>query len=428
MLPMMWFTGVIEDRMDPLELGRVKVRIFGLHTDDVSKISTNDLPWSHVMMPVNSASISGVGITPTGLVEGSWVVGFFADGENAQDPIIMGSLPGKHTQTVDELKAFKNFNGAYPRWYNETDVSKVARDTWKDHASYATRYVSRVTGVEKSTKANLNTVAINPEEETRGTWDEPEPRDGIGGLYPYVHTYETETGIVKEYDDTPNASRIHEFHPAGTFYEIYPDGKKVTKVVGDNYEIIIKNDNVLIRGSSNITIEGDCRQLVKGDYTLEVGGDYNLKVHGNRNTKITQNDLMEIIGSSNTNVAETYTLRVAKDQTIVVDRDRVDNVGGNVNHNVTGTVDYTFLDTLTIFSNGEQSVSTNSSQQFLSKSGLEFGSQSDWILRCNANLSIDVVGNFTTHSQGALAFTSDSTSSITSTGAFGISASRIDLN
>jgi hypothetical protein len=43
-------------------------------------------------------------------------------------------------------------------------------------------------------------------------------------------------------------------------------------------------------------------------------------------------------------------------------------------------------------------------------------------------LAIEVVGSFTTHSQGALAFTSDSSSSITSTGAFGVTASRIDLN
>lgn len=436
MLPMFWFTGVIEDRMDPLELGRVKVRIFGLHTDDISKISTSDLPWSHVMMPVNSASISGVGITPTGLVEGSWVVGFFADGENAQDPIIMGSLPGKHTQNVDELKAFKNPTGAYPRWYDETDVSKVARETWKEHSSYANRYVTKVTGVEKSTKPKLDTVSINPVEEERETWDEPEPRDGIGGIYPYVHTYESETGIVKEFDDTPNASRIHEFHPAGSFYEIYPDGKKVTKVVGDNYEIIIKNDNVLIRGSSNITIEGDCRQLVKGDYTLEVGGDYNVKVHGDRNTKIGKNDLMEIVGNSNTNVSENHLVRVGKDKTLIVDRDRTETVGGLVNYTVTGTVDYTFLDTLTIFSNGAQSVSTNASQQFLSKSGLSFGSEADWNLNCNSNLSITVAGNFTTNangsttisSVGALGMSSQATSNITSTGAFGVTASRIDLN
>lgn len=436
MMPMFWFTGVIEDRMDPLELGRVKVRIFGLHTDDVSKISTNDLPWSHVMMPVHSASISGVGITPTGLVEGSWVVGFFADGESAQDPIIMGSLPGKHTQNIDELNAFKNPTGEYPRWYNETDVSRVARETWKDHASYANRYVTRVTGVEKSTKANLNTVSRSASEDTRETWDEPEPRDGIPGLYPYVHTFESETGIIKEYDDTPNASRIHEFHPAGSFYEIYPDGKKVTKVVGDNYEIIIQDDNVLIRGASNITVEGNCNQLVKGDYTLEVGGDYNIKVHGNRNTKVTSNDLLEVIGNSNTNIAESHSMRVGKDKTLIVDRDRVETVGGLVNYTVTGKVDYTFLDALTVFSNGAQSLSTNASQQFLSKSGLSFGSEADWNLNCNSNLSITVAGNFTTNanglttisSVGALGMSSQATSNITSTGAFGVTASRIDLN
>ena len=37
---MNWFTGVVEDRDDPQELGRVRVRIFGLHTDDLSKIRT----------------------------------------------------------------------------------------------------------------------------------------------------------------------------------------------------------------------------------------------------------------------------------------------------------------------------------------------------------------------------------------------------
>ena len=29
-----FYTGVVEDRFDPLNLGRVRVRIYGLHTDD----------------------------------------------------------------------------------------------------------------------------------------------------------------------------------------------------------------------------------------------------------------------------------------------------------------------------------------------------------------------------------------------------------
>ena len=33
-----FYTGVVEDRQDPLEVGRVRVRIYGLHTDDLSLI------------------------------------------------------------------------------------------------------------------------------------------------------------------------------------------------------------------------------------------------------------------------------------------------------------------------------------------------------------------------------------------------------
>ena len=436
---MYWFTGVVEDRQDPLQLGRVRVRIFGLHTDDTTKISTEDLPWANVMMSVNSASISGVGITPTGLVEGSWVAGFFADGENAQDPIIMGSLPGKSTQALNELKAFKDPNANYPRWFNETDVSRNARfDTWRNTPAYATRYSSLVSDVETATPPKLDTTQLDKSTSyyERKTWSEPEPRNGIGGYYPFVHTYETESGIVREYDDTPSQTRIHEYHPSGTFYEIYPDGKRSFKVVGDNFEVVIGSENILVRGNRNITIDGDAKQLVKGDYTLEVSGNYNLKVHGERNTKIGFNDNLEVVGNSNTNVKENHIYRVGKDQTLLVDNNKTESIGGKSTLTCTGAADYTFLDTYTMFSAGAQAISTNASQRFLSKSGLEFGSDSNWNLTCNANMTINTVGNFNietggnfaAHSVGSSSVTSDTTSTITSTGAFAINASRIDLN
>ena len=75
-----WFTGVVEDRDDPSKLGRVRVRIVGHNTDDKSKIPTKDLPWAHIMHPVTDPSMNGLGTTPTFLVEGTHVVGFFLDG------------------------------------------------------------------------------------------------------------------------------------------------------------------------------------------------------------------------------------------------------------------------------------------------------------------------------------------------------------
>jgi hypothetical protein len=391
---MNWWTGVVEDRADPQELGRVRVRIFGHHTDDIDKIKLGDLPWAHVMMPTTSASISGLGWSPTGLVEGSWVVGFFADGENCQDPIVLGSIHGYPTQPGEEKKAFKDYTGAYPRWLNDTDVSYTARGKWKEHQSYFARYGEMVKGIEQSTKPTLKTVDADATDEARQTWDEPEPRRGVPGAYPFIHTYESESGIVREIDDTNAASRITEYHPAGTFYEILPDGDKVTKVSGDNYEIIIASDNILVRGTRTTTIEGDCRHLVKGDYIVEVMGDYNLKVHGNRNTKVTLNDNMEVVGNYNLNVAEDFLTRVGKNQTLLIDVDKTESIGGKSTLTVTGTVDLVLLDTYSMFSNGAQQISTNSTQQFLSKDGLNIGSEAATVVKCNSNMTYEVSGTF----------------------------------
>ena len=72
-----FYTGVVEDRHDPLYLGRVRVRVYGIHTHDKSMIATPDLPWSDVLMPVTSGALSGLGLSPHGLVEGSTVMGMF---------------------------------------------------------------------------------------------------------------------------------------------------------------------------------------------------------------------------------------------------------------------------------------------------------------------------------------------------------------
>lgn len=89
----MLYTGVIEDRNDPLKLGRCKVRIVGLHTHDATKLPAADLPWAVPMQPITSAALSGIGTTPLGLVEGTWVVVMFQDDEQ-QYPIILGSIGG----------------------------------------------------------------------------------------------------------------------------------------------------------------------------------------------------------------------------------------------------------------------------------------------------------------------------------------------
>ena len=103
-----WWIGVVEDRgtgqfsgqKDNLKLGRIKVRIKGHHTDNKGVLPTSKLPWTYVLQPVTSASISGIGHSPTGLVENSKVIGFFMDGDGGQVPIVFGVLP--HIQQKED--------------------------------------------------------------------------------------------------------------------------------------------------------------------------------------------------------------------------------------------------------------------------------------------------------------------------------------
>ena len=92
---MMLYTGKVENRNDPLKLGRCQVRVMGVHTSDASVLPTHDLPWSHPVNPVASSSVGGVGISSTGIQEGSIVIVWFADGDKSQQlPIILGSVAG----------------------------------------------------------------------------------------------------------------------------------------------------------------------------------------------------------------------------------------------------------------------------------------------------------------------------------------------
>lgn len=87
-----WFVGVVKDIGD--DRSRVRVRIFGIHhTEDQTRVSDGDLPWALVLYPTTGGQTSG-GNASHGLVPGTWVVGFFVDGEDSQQPIILGVING----------------------------------------------------------------------------------------------------------------------------------------------------------------------------------------------------------------------------------------------------------------------------------------------------------------------------------------------
>lgn len=109
-----WWMGVVEDRNDPLELGRCRVRIFGSHTDNLELIPTDSLPWA---LPVYSPNYSKAYSSP---MEGEYVLGFYSDGEAGQFPVMMGVFPGIPQEQPVAGKGFS----ALASIYNNPEVKK----------------------------------------------------------------------------------------------------------------------------------------------------------------------------------------------------------------------------------------------------------------------------------------------------------------
>ena len=307
-----WFTGVVENRQDPAKLGRVQVRCLGFHSEKLTDIPTEDLPWAHVMHPVTDPSMQGLGNTPSFLVEGTWVVGFFRDAVEKQQPVIMGTLPGYPSATPDTTKGFNDPNGKYPSLntrsghdINESDVNRLARNDALAHVVLTTKNSTVTTQV--------------PTANTDVTWDEPS--SAHNSTYPFNHVYETESGHIIEYDDTEDNERIHEYHRAGTFYEIDRDGNKVTRIVGNNYEIIAQDNYINVKGSVNLTVDADCKTYIKGNWDIQVDGNKTEVIKGTSSETVT--GAVTETYSSNQTTTVTGTVDINADA-VDVDADRID--------------------------------------------------------------------------------------------------------
>jgi len=125
-------------------------------------------------------------------------------------------------------------------------------------------------------------MALDKSESDNG-WTEPESAASAENppVYPYNHATKTESGHVFELDDTLSRERVRLSHRSKTFLEMHPNGDEVHKIVGDGYEIIAKNSNVLIKGVCNITINGDSIVHVKGNKIERIDGDYKQEILGN---------------------------------------------------------------------------------------------------------------------------------------------------
>ena len=449
-----WWQGVVEDRLDPLMLGRCRVRILGYHTDNKVEgvgIPTNHLPWATPSQPITSAAMNGIGTTPMGPVEGTWVFGFFRDGENAQEPVMMSTFGGIPEKGADTKLGFNDPSGKYPRAgdLNIPDTHRLATgdghpvvgtENGEDAESLRYKRKSRHKRVPTALAGDMSTSIPHTDDSAlyeTTLWNEPNPRYGgteisdtkyldsikMSSVYPFNHVRMSESGHVEEWDDTEDAERLHRYHRKGTFEEIQPDGTRVVKVVANDYEIVIGNKDVLISGACNVTIEGDCRMLYQGSLVQEVYGDYHLNVHGDKRTKITGNEVTEVLADRKTVVNGNDDLYIAFDQILNIGDDRTINIGsaGKKQDGVTdktGNCSETITGTLTEITHGTMFTMVNKNTTMVTSGNIDITSIGDMGLSTNANFNHTVTSNSTHQISGSSTINVSGNSSINVGGTF----------
>ena len=116
-----WFVAVATNNLDPLQLGRVQVRIYGIHSRNVTEIPNDSLPWATVLQPTTSGGTSGIGMMPQ-ILPGAQVFGMCLDGKASQVPCILGVMPKIEIPSEQQLDKMQDKAIQYSIGYGEGQV------------------------------------------------------------------------------------------------------------------------------------------------------------------------------------------------------------------------------------------------------------------------------------------------------------------
>ncbi|UJB55324.1 baseplate hub structural protein / lysozyme R [Enterobacter phage vB_EcRAM-01] len=248
---------------------------------------------------------------------------------------------------VGGVAKFANALAAMKRKDWQNAYAELRNSTWANQTPGRSSRVAKIVltgnlesyGVQvpdpegRSLSAAYNAVVLaasNPEDpfvpgDTRVMFEEP--KSSYNAEYPYNMVFESRSGHIQEFDDTPGYERYNRVHPAGSYEEIRPDGTRVVKIVGDDFLIVQQGRKVNIKGNLQVVIEGDAFIYNMGNVQQTVDGNVTEFVRGNVNQTVEGEYLGRIKGNAE--------LTVEKDATVNVDQNLMANVKQNATVHVT---------------------------------------------------------------------------------------------
>lgn len=267
-----------------------------------------------------------------------------AGAASQDEPIAAGtSAPGPSEKSITSGSfgiGFRDPNNKYPlkEYIGESDVNRLARGVI-DGTAVKTKDASRVLDVPKGIVG--------------GTWSQPEAP--FAAKYPFNKVYETESGHVQEFDDTPGHERIHTFHRSGTFTEIDANGTQVNYIVGDNYVLMEQNGCIHVAGECNITVDGNTNIFARTDANIEVAQNANIQVGNNLDIGVARDVNMVVGGNYALKVLGDYSIDAKNINTTTVEN-LTTQVDGNSNLTVKGNIDQSAEGTVAIEASGAMDI------------------------------------------------------------------------
>ncbi len=387
---MKYFYGIVEDRQDPLKIGRVRIRVHGIHTPNKNAIATPDLPWAQVLLPTTEAGLSGFG-RGNGLVEGSTVFGFWRDEDYMQDPVVLGVAAGIPAQgsriTINDQQIQRRVEEGFndPRRLTVEDYAETPDGETPTHDR--TRTFGLTTALDTapkqpktlSLKYDGTGSTITEVELTKDDlpyypryYEASDLNDNTTGIATYTHRSFTEVvddkvenlkHVLPEgkeeifTDNTKKRKKDEEWgFPESPAKPVYPYNKSTTTESGH----IIEVDDTL--GVERIAVEhrsgtfheihpdgSEVTRIVNDNYTV-VAKDDKLIVGGNVDVSVENGNVRIAVATGNADiyVAGNVDLMVDKNVTATVGENVTATVGGNMKADITGTTDVTSQGHITV--------------------------------------------------------------------------------